>query len=669
VFLARSIHSAIALYYVELYSSTPMHRKQSSISSVATGRDSVVVSHGSWCCCQDGQGEDNDEYYLELRDTKESIYASSSSINYPPQSPKPARKSSEFDEGNSDDENDTFEAVPVFPTGYFGTGIGAIGSSCNSNDDSNNSPSLSVTDQPRSTTFELPYSVIVQATQNFSAANFIGDGGSCSVYKAQLNSKWVAVKTMRIASSYDNSTGTYQYDVEERVNNSNGLDGSNNTSSNNTSSSLWSRLSAGASKISARQDSGLKSNNTSSSSMNLWSRLSSTNTNTKTASGPTADTITSELNQQFLTEMHALQRVRHPNICCLVAMALDGPKRCLALELCVGGALSEWLYGDTQSLLQGELQQQQTQTSTGQSPDTVVILSCRQRVQVAVAVGKALAYMHQLSPPLLHRDVKTQNVLLTVTPSDVLKARKGKEGARGMEMDMMFVTKVSDFGTVDQKDHTVKLTEAADPGDDNYDAAEANRFRTRNTSDVVGTTAYMPAEYENFGELSEKTDAFAYGIVLLELITGFDAREVRAMVDSVHQDQDTDSLSLTSVTELSQKPTATIIPSGGSNTEEPQISRKDWKRAIFGYGWDRLRRKHSNHTHGQNYQQPLGLLLDVASSCTQYGSIDRGAILAHNSATAAGTSTSTTATAPQQVAEIGVLQVLEILLNEISKYK
>lgn len=89
-------------------------------------------------------------------------------------------------------------------------------------------------------------------------------------------------------------------------------------------------------------------------------------------------------------------------------------QRCLVLELCPGGALS--------SRLSNELKVEPVSLS----------LSRLQRLQIALGIARGLVYLHSLSPPMVHRDVKSGNVLLT----------------KVQHTDMAAVTKVADFGTV-----------------------------------------------------------------------------------------------------------------------------------------------------------------------------------------------------------------------------
>ncbi|GJU16121.1 proline-rich receptor-like protein kinase PERK8 [Tanacetum coccineum] len=99
------------------------------------------------------------------------------------------------------------------------------------------------------------------------------------------------------------------------------------------------------------------------------------------------------------------------------------------------------------------------------------------RIKVAAGAARGLAYLHEdCHPRIIHRDIKSSNILL----------------------DENFDSQVADFGLA-------KL------------AMDAN---THVTTRVMGTFGYMAPEYASSGKLTEKSDVFSYGVVLLELITG-----------------------------------------------------------------------------------------------------------------------------------------------------
>ncbi|KAL1135861.1 hypothetical protein V6Z11_A12G201900 [Gossypium hirsutum] len=105
------------------------------------------------------------------------------------------------------------------------------------------------------------------------------------------------------------------------------------------------------------------------------------------------------------------------------------------------------------------------------------VLDWATRLKIAAGAARGIAYLHEdCHPRIIHRDIKSSNILL----------------------DNNFEAQVSDFGLA-------KL------------ALDAN---THVTTRVMGTFGYMAPEYASSGKLTEKSDVFSFGVVLLELITG-----------------------------------------------------------------------------------------------------------------------------------------------------
>ncbi|KAF2290723.1 hypothetical protein P3X46_029295 [Hevea brasiliensis] len=99
------------------------------------------------------------------------------------------------------------------------------------------------------------------------------------------------------------------------------------------------------------------------------------------------------------------------------------------------------------------------------------------RLRIALGSAKGLAYLHEdCHPRIIHRDIKAANILL----------------------DYNFEAMVADFGLA-------KLSS------DNY---------THVSTRVMGTFGYLAPEYASSGKLTEKSDVFSFGVMLLELITG-----------------------------------------------------------------------------------------------------------------------------------------------------
>lgn len=103
-------------------------------------------------------------------------------------------------------------------------------------------------------------------------------------------------------------------------------------------------------------------------------------------------------------------------------------------------------------------------------------LSWAQRIQIALDIAEALAYMHQeLSPAVVHCDVTARNILI---------------------MDDMRAC-ISDFGL----------------------AKELPRDGNLTVEEVRSTFGYIAPELASLGHLSAKADAFSFGVLLLEIFT------------------------------------------------------------------------------------------------------------------------------------------------------
>ncbi|KAK7336706.1 hypothetical protein VNO77_17252 [Canavalia gladiata] len=105
------------------------------------------------------------------------------------------------------------------------------------------------------------------------------------------------------------------------------------------------------------------------------------------------------------------------------------------------------------------------------------------RQNIALGTARGLAYLHYgAQPSIIHRDIKASNILL----------------------DENFEAKVADFGLA------------------KFNPEGMTHMSTR----VAGTMGYVAPEYALYGQLTERSDVFSYGVVLLELLSGKKALHV-----------------------------------------------------------------------------------------------------------------------------------------------
>ncbi|XP_040369901.1 probable LRR receptor-like serine/threonine-protein kinase At1g51880 isoform X2 [Rosa chinensis] len=173
--------------------------------------------------------------------------------------------------------------------------------------------------------------------------------------------------------------------------------------------------------------------------------------------------------QQFQAEVKLLMRVHHRNLTGLVGYCNEGTNMALLYEYMANGNLESHLLGEDSN---------------------ATLLTWESRLRIAADAAQGLEYLHNgCKPPIIHRDVKTPNILLAEN----------------------FQAKLADFG--------LSRMFSTDEG-------------THMSTAVAGTPGYLDPEYHITGWLNEKSDVYSFGVVLLQIITSRPVISRTAQVNS-----------------------------------------------------------------------------------------------------------------------------------------
>ncbi|XP_062179269.1 probable receptor-like protein kinase At2g39360 isoform X2 [Phragmites australis] len=163
--------------------------------------------------------------------------------------------------------------------------------------------------------------------------------------------------------------------------------------------------------------------------------------------------------QEFAEEARWLSEIRHRNIVTLIGYCQEGGLQMLVYEYLSNGSVCGHLY------------------DTGKG--SMTRLEFKQRLSISIGAAKGLNHLHSFVPPLIHKDFKTNNVLV----------------------DENFIAKVADAGLV-------RLLRGSE------DVGPSHGF---------SSSVYQDPEVHSVEQFSESSDVYSFGVFLLELITGKEA--------------------------------------------------------------------------------------------------------------------------------------------------
>jgi len=188
--------------------------------------------------------------------------------------------------------------------------------------------------------------------------------------------------------------------------------------------------------------------------------------------------------EEIVGEAGMMSILRHPNVLQLFGCSMTAQAIWIVSELCSLGSLRQVLDDDSYAL------------------------SMDSRAKIALQVAEGMMYLHNQNPPIIHRDLKSPNILIHETFTDEISKDRKIFNFKGDNSPYRF-------------DRTEKMnttaTIVAKIGD--WGSAKATLSGSQTMTHGVGTACWLAPEVIKNARSSKYSDVYSYGIILWELET------------------------------------------------------------------------------------------------------------------------------------------------------
>ncbi|KAK9173602.1 Serine-threonine/tyrosine-protein kinase [Cryptosporidium meleagridis] len=178
---------------------------------------------------------------------------------------------------------------------------------------------------------------------------------------------------------------------------------------------------------------------------------------------------------EFRNEIRIMNLIRHPNIVQYMGGNINSNPPFLICEFCSGGTLFNLLHGDSKKCLESN-----SFSFSGPS----INLSLYQRIKILQDIARGIHFLHSANPPIIHRDIKSLNIFLSLP----IKSNTDVP-----------IAKLGDFGLCQQ--------------------LFSDKSFINGSGNLVGTYQWMAPEVLTSQIYNEYIDVYSFGMIMYEVLS------------------------------------------------------------------------------------------------------------------------------------------------------